>query len=432
MSNQKSSPFVDAASQQQGKFVVVSIPVTICLAIFAVLTTRFVVKRLQRAYGSSLRQVPGPWHAKFTDAALRYHDVVGDRFYWLTDLHKKYGPYVRTGPEEIAICDPAAVKKVHGLGTAFRKQLQPGTAFNIFSVSEPRLHRGRQRFYVNAFSNDKIKASHLPAVRTLCQHFIDGVREDASNNPGRIADMYKWCMLFGYDVASEVVFGNASTNGLMAQRKGVEEVMMGCYLQFQNAWMLFSFPSFLAARWLAPVVPWLGNTFATEKRYKHYKDLWEETERQRSIASKTTFVQGAQFDEKEGKYQLEGGLKMSAYDITRDITTFLGAGGEPIGATLVYLIYIVLQNTKLRQELEAEAKALQAHFTDVDVEEKCPLLDGTIYEALRLFGGGLSILPRYASTPQELGPYVVPPGTCVASHNHQLHRNPEAWDDPEA
>lgn len=135
--------------------------------------------------------------------------------------------------------------------------------------------------------------------------------------------------------------------------------MMGCYLQFQNAWMLFSFPSFLVARWLAPVVPWLGNTFATEKRYKYYKDLWEETERQRNIASRTTFVQGAQFDDKEGKYQLEGGLKMSAYDITRDITTFLGAGGEPIGATLVYLIYIVLQNTELRQELEAEAKALQ-------------------------------------------------------------------------
>jgi cytochrome P450 len=238
-------------------------------------------------------------------------------------------------------------------------------------------------------------------------------------------------MLFGYDVAWEVVFGDASTNGLMAQRKGVEEVMMGCFLQLQNAWMRFSYPTFVIARWLIPLIPSLRKTFNVFSWYQHYKDLAEETERQRNIASRTTFVQGAQFDEKDGKYQLQGGLKMSQYDIAHDITTFLGAGGEPIGATLVYLIYTVLQDPNLRKELEDESKRLQEPLSDVEVEEKCPLLDGTIYEALRLFGGGLTCLPRWAPTPQELGPYTIPPGTCVSSHSHQLHRNPAVWEDPE-
>lgn len=346
-------------------------------------------------------------------------------------MHKKYGPYVRIAPDEIAVSDPAAIRKVHGLGTGFRKRQLPGQALNIFSMSEPRSHRARQRFYVNAFSNDKIKASHRPAVRELCRIFIDSVREDAMNSPTCSADLYKWCMLFGYDVAWEVVFGDASTRGLMAQRKGIEEVMMGCYLQLQMAWLRFSYPTFVVARLLIPLIPSLRKTFDVFSWYQHYKDLAEETERQKNIASRTTFVQGAEFDENEGKYKLEGGLKMSQYDIAHDITTFLGAGGEPIGATLVYLIYAVLKDPNLRKEIERESRLLQEPLSDIEIEEKCPLLDGAIYEALRLFGGGLTSLPRWAPAPQELGPYTIPPGTCVSTHSHQLHRNPAVWEDPE-
>ena len=393
--------------------------------------TDFAIQVYRIAYGSTLRDVPGPWHAKFTDVVARYHNVMGDHFYWLGAMHQKYGPYVRIGPDEVAVSDPAAMKKVHGLGTDFRKRRLPGQAFNIFSMSEPKLHRTRQRFYVNAFSNDKIKASHHPAVRDLCRTFISRVQEDASNNPTRSADLYKWCMLFGYDVAWEVVYGDAATRGLMAQRKDVDQVMMGCYLNLQIAWMNFSFPTFLVARSLMPVFPSLRHTFDVFSWYQHYKDLAEETERQRIIASKTTFVQGAKFDEKDGHYQLEGGLRMSQYDIAHDITTFLGAGGEPIGATLVYLIYTVLKDPKLRKELEDEAKCLQEPLSDVEVEEKCPIMDGTIYEALRLYGGGLTELPRWAPTAQELGPYTIPPETCVSSHSHHLHRNPAVWEDPE-
>ena len=262
----------------------------------------------------------------------------------------------------------------------------------------------------------------------LCRKFISCAKQDAAKSSTRSVDMYKWCMLFGYDVAWEVVFGNSSTHGLMAQGKGVDEVMMGMYLQLQNAWMQFCYPVFKGARALTPIFPKLSETFRVEWRYAN---LWEETEKQRTFASKSVFVRGAGFDHEEGKYELEGGLKLREYDIAKDIQTFLGAGGEPIGATVVYLIYAVLQDPKLRKEIEDEAAALEEPLLDTDVEEKCPILDGTIYEALRLYGGGLTCLPRYAPTAQQLGPYTLPPGTCVATHNYALHRNPAVWEDPD-
>lgn len=372
--------------------------------------------------------MPGPWHAKFTGAALKWQEVKGNRFYWVNEMHKKYGSIVRIAPEVVAAADPGSVKKIHGLGTDFRKRQQPGTAFNIFSMSEPRSHRARQRFYVNAFSNDNIKASHGPVVKQLCRIFTEGLREDAAKSSTRSGDLYKWCMMFGYDVAWQVVFDDAVENGLMKRRRGVDEVMMGCHLQLQNAWMNFCFPLFLAARFLTPIFPSLGKTFKVEGQYA---DLWQETERQAKIAPRTTFVRNTKFSEEDGVYTVDGGLKMSKFDITRDITTFLGAGGEPIGATLVYLIYTVLKDPELQRKLEAEAAALSEPLTDGAVAEQCPLLDGTIYEALRLFGGGLTVLPRYSPTPQVLGGYTIPPGTEVSSHNHQLHRNPEVWKNPE-
>jgi len=81
------------------------------------------------------------------------------------------------------------------------------------------------------------------------------VREDAKNSPNHSVDLYKWCMLFGYDVAWEVVYGNATTKGLMVQRGGVDEVMQGCFIQLQNAWLRFSYPTLVIARSLIPIIP---------------------------------------------------------------------------------------------------------------------------------------------------------------------------------
>ena len=384
-----------------------------------------VLKRLWRAYLTTLRHVPGPWHAKITGLALKWHDVRGTRWYYVQALHRKYGPIVRIAPQEIAISDPKAVRKVHAFGTEFRKRQQPGTAFNIFSLSDPKVHRTRQRFYTQAFSQETIQSSTEPAVRKLCEMAAVGIKRDAMETENRTADMFKWCMLFGYDVAFQVVYGH--TNGLMANHKTVDEVIMGCYLQRLNSWALFCFPLFLLGRWLSPFSSRLRDIFRVEWRYK---DLWDEGPRQREIAAKTVFVQKTKYSKDNELFGLSDDVKLSDMNIAHDITTFLGAGGEAVGATLVYLIWQALQIPDLQKELEVEVAGLTEPLTDAAAAQ-LPILNGVIYEALRLYGGGATHLPRYAPVATELGGYIIPPGTAVTSHSCALHRNPAAWDDPE-
>ncbi|KAL6718202.1 hypothetical protein ACLMJK_004290 [Lecanora helva] len=381
--------------------------------------------RLWRAYWTPLRHIPGPWHAKVTGFALKWNDVTGTRWYYVQELHKKYGTIVRIAPHEIAISDPKVVRKVHAFGTEFRKHQQPGTAFNIFSLSDPKIHRTRQRFYTQAFSQESLKANNESAVRELTETAIAGARKDAIDSKCRKADMFKWCMLFGYDAAWQLVYGN--TNGLMANNKGTDEVIMGWYLQRLIAWMLFCFPVFLLGRWLAPLSPTLRDVFRVEWRYK---DIFEAGPRQREIAAKTVFVQNSKYEKDGDVYGVSDDVRLSDVDIAHDITTFLGAGGEAVGATLVFLIWQVVQIPELQSQLEAEVATLNEPLTDAATAQ-LPLLNGVILEALRLYGGGATHLPRYASTTTELGGYIIPPEIAVTVHAGALHRNPAAWEDPE-
>ncbi|CAF9912111.1 MAG: hypothetical protein ALECFALPRED_007874 [Alectoria fallacina] len=384
-------------------------------------------QRFRLAYSTTLRHVPGPWYAKFTDRGLKANDVAGNRWYYVQALHKKYGSIVRIAPEEVAISDPKVVSKVHALGTEFRKRQQPGTPFNIFSISDPKAHRTRQRFYAKAFSDETLKASTEPAVRQLVETAVAGIKQDATETKDRIADVYKWCMLFGSDVAFHVIYGNSHTNGLMATHKSTDEVIMGAYLQRMIAWAQFCFPVFLLGRWLSPISPTLHSIFRVEKKYA---DFWEEGQRQRDIAAKTVFVQNTKYSKNDGVFSVSDEVKLSDVDIAHDITTFLGAGGEPVGASLVFLIWQVLGMPDLQRELEAEVAAITEPLTDATLSQ-LPILNAIIYETLRLYGGGVTQMPRYAPTATDLGGYIIPPGTAVVTHTGALHRNPAAWDDPE-
>lgn len=111
----------------------------------------------------------------------------------------------------------------------------------------------------------------LAAVRELSEMVAAGVKRDARESQQQTADMFKWCMLFGYDVAHQVIYG--TTNGLMANRKSIDEVIVGFYVQRLNSWALFCFPLFLLGRWLSPLSATLRNIFRVKWRYP---DLWDE------------------------------------------------------------------------------------------------------------------------------------------------------------
>jgi benzoate 4-monooxygenase len=69
----------------------------------------------------SIRGIPGPKWAAFSNLWLMYHCRRGRRYLAVDAAHKRYGPLVRLQPNHVSIADPEAVVAVYGHGNGFLK-----------------------------------------------------------------------------------------------------------------------------------------------------------------------------------------------------------------------------------------------------------------------------------------------------------------------
>ncbi len=93
-----------------------------------------VIKRISVIYRSDLRSVPGPSAARISGIwrAIQISDGNAPEFY--NDLHKKYGPIVRTAPNVVSISDPKAIAPIYNAGSKYMK-----VCIHEFAVSRKEL-----------------------------------------------------------------------------------------------------------------------------------------------------------------------------------------------------------------------------------------------------------------------------------------------------
>jgi benzoate 4-monooxygenase len=70
---------------------------------------------------TTLRDIPGPVAAKFTNLWLLLQARQGKRYHSVDEAHKKYGKLVRIQPNHVSIADESAIPIVYGHGNGFLK-----------------------------------------------------------------------------------------------------------------------------------------------------------------------------------------------------------------------------------------------------------------------------------------------------------------------
>lgn len=101
-----------------------------------------VVFRIWRALATPLRDLPGPFAARFTRLWYLKNVWRGDFEKVNVRLHDRYGPIVRIAPNEYSIDDSEAIKIIYGHGTSFTKVPATPLIMNFWSNtdSRPRPH----------------------------------------------------------------------------------------------------------------------------------------------------------------------------------------------------------------------------------------------------------------------------------------------------
>jgi hypothetical protein len=90
-------------------------------SLLAVLSLLWIAVRVQRLLRRDLRNLPGPFLARFSGLYRLFMVGGGNGPAAYRKLHQQYGPIVRVGPNHVAVSDPSAIPIIYGLGSKFMK-----------------------------------------------------------------------------------------------------------------------------------------------------------------------------------------------------------------------------------------------------------------------------------------------------------------------
>lgn len=172
---------------------------TYAIAIFTSIT-------IYRKFFHRLRNFPGPWMAGITKFWHTYQCIGSQNHLLLDDMYQKYGPFVRTGPEEITVFHPEILPAVDGPGNSCTKAvwydlLLPEIALNT-TRSKPD-HDRRRRIWDSGFST-KALANYEDRVVEYAELLESRIADlAAANQPVNVSLWFYW---FTFDVMGEFAF----------------------------------------------------------------------------------------------------------------------------------------------------------------------------------------------------------------------------------
>jgi hypothetical protein len=90
--------------------------------------------RVHSALFSPLLKVPGPNFTLITNVLLMLQEFMGNRREYIHHLHKKYGPVVRLGPNEVSFTSAEALKEIYSSGGSGYDKTEFYTLFKQFGT----------------------------------------------------------------------------------------------------------------------------------------------------------------------------------------------------------------------------------------------------------------------------------------------------------
>ncbi|KAM5343984.1 hypothetical protein ACJ41O_012521 [Fusarium nematophilum] len=379
---------------------------------------------------------PGPFLASVTDLWQVHQYLSLNQPYNLTELHEKYGEFVRYGPDKLSITAEEAIPLIYQKGgrrmpkTEFYDAFGGKTA-NIFGMRSVDLHSIRRRHMSHSFSSTSVKAmeQYLDVnIKILCNKIAGFAREE------KPFDLKKLIHYYIIDVLGELAFSRSFGVQVSDDESLVPRVVPHTLLaSATGAW-----PAMTATlkAWL-PRIPskWLQDLF--RGRAECVKLATECVERRLDA------VENKGIERKDILTNLilakhpDTGERIAKVDLEAEAFGFIIAGTHTTSATTTLLFYNLLHNPdalqKCVEEIDEKLAPLddRAAYSVTEVENSLPFLRTCVRENFRLTPVFSMPLERRVTDPEGIivaGRHVKQ-GMSVAVCNHAFHHNPRVWGD---
>ncbi|KAF5610572.1 cytochrome p450 oxidoreductase [Fusarium tjaetaba] len=405
----------------------------LCLVSFVVLIN--IIQWIRQVFRSDLWRIPGPLPARFTSLYRPLKLYTGNAHEVYHQLHLKYGPIVRTGPNVVSISDPSAIALIYSIGSKFLKSsfydvftpiYKDSPMPSMFSVREPAHHQALRRPVAQKFSMSSIKAMEVFADE-CCDIFMSSMKE----LQGTDVDLGEWLQWYAFDVISAITFHRRF--GFMEQRKDVELMIGDISSALEIGIMIGQVPS---------LYPWTtgNNTLAKFLAWQPFVHVPDPCRTVVKFAEHCI----AEYDKnppEQDRPDLLGwlrqenakGEKMSHRDLVNHLSNNLFAGSDTTAISLRACIYYLIKNPACFAKAQAEVDQAdqEGKLSDHVSYAEClqlPYLQAVMKEAMRCCPGVSYPLERVvpAGGAQLCGVHIQE-GTVVGINPVVIHRDPSIF-----
>lgn len=382
-----------------------------CTVTFCVATV------LYRIHLHPLRNVPGPSSHAASRLPYIRATLTGSLPYHLHHLHQKYGPVVRTAPNEVSFIEEEACNIIYArkdaAGHPFPKNYDSWSetsnyfTHSVFIAGQSSYQRIR-RALSKAFSERSL-LEHESTIESNVEYFIAQLREDvslgSSEFPSARLDLGERFQWLAFDTVSTFVFGeNFNCLGSPAYRLWLHNL--------SQTWTFIAYISSL--KQVVSIATRLLNSLGMlQSRVDILAPLDAKTDELIDVKpKKPTLLSIARscMDDEKDKKQMPHYL--SRLEVQANAAMFPVAGTDTTATVLTAVLYLLLRNQGALDHVLDEISSIkdEADITFRRVREMS-YLNAAIFEAMRIYPPVPEGLPRIVpGEGQEISGYWSPPG----------------------
>ncbi|KAL1751835.1 cytochrome P450 [Schizophyllum commune] len=361
-----------------------------------------------------LAAFPGPKSAAASKWWSFYQVAVRGRRHINLQRYVRYGTWVRTGPNELSIDDPDAIRAVYeGLDRAKFYKAMPATGNAVINIMNRQIHQKRRRAWNSAFTSPCLE-DYASATNQRLLHLLARVADEMRRSPTGVIRIDHWIYLTALDLTGDIGF----LGGFETVREGYDK----------EGWTTL-LTTMIRVGVCAGEVLWVRNMMekfghgSLEKIRKPTAIKLRRIGENQETTARTSIM---------SKVLSKSDEELRTVDAVSDaMFTIIAAVGTTSFVIQNLLYYLSLNPLRMRRiqeetDLLYEAAIVDEHGNTLDVAKlmKLPYLSACVDEVLRLMP------PLAWGPPRTTGPQgamicgrFVPPNTTISVPIYAMHRD---------
>ncbi|KAI0433165.1 averantin oxidoreductase [Xylaria sp. FL1042] len=376
-----------------------------------------------------LSKYPGPRLAAASPLWMMLSYLHGKTPTDLQKAHEKYGPIVRTGPNELSYINPVQWREIYGFKPQGQKEFFKDPQYhsgmkpnNTIINSDKQNHSYIRKLLAHGFAETSLR-NQEPVLKEFIDTMIRRLHEEGRNGEQSL-DIMSWYNFLVFDFIGYLTFGesfNCLTTGTLHTWVGIFFSLARNLSYHQMSTRL---PSFLRVPFAYRFIP-----KKVKEDLKTLRALKEEkiSHRLKNDPPVPDFM--------DKLVEAFNSGKMSPSQLEGNAEVLIAAGSETTATLLSGLTWLLMKHPRVLEKLKRE---IRTKFHDPDEitiagVNECQYLLGCIEEALRVYPPSPQphhrIIPAGGATVN--GEYL-PAGTSVSIPIYAISNSPLNWTEPES